>query len=92
MITRECRYCVGFFPDGDYEVNDANQCIACLDTRIEQVTECDGCGETHPLKRYVVEYHDGGSDDEVYYCDDCADLAKMDWNGETKSIELKVTP
>ena len=86
---RECRYCVGGLVDS-YEINDQGQCIACLDAKTEEVTACDGCGEEeYPLGFYRVEFHDGGNDD-VYYCVDCADLARMDWNGETKSIERKV--
>ena len=94
MITRGCRYCVDGCPDS-YEINDAGQCAACLDTKIEEVETCDGCDHPIPaseaapfpltVKRYLVTHHDGGESD-VYYCADCADLARMDWNGETKSI------
>ena len=87
--TRACRYCVAGCVDS-YEINDKGQCIACLDTKIETVVACDGCSELTdscgPLGHYLVTFHDGGSGDP-YYCVDCADLARMDWNGETKSIE-----
>ena len=43
--------------------------------------ECD----TSDHKIYVVTYHDGTTE-IVSYCDDCADLARLDWNGETASI------
>lgn len=83
--SRPCRYCVAGLPES-YEVDCAGRCVVCLDTRIAEVTECDGCDDTgHALKRYLVTHHDGGESD-CYYCDDCADLARMDYNGETKSI------
>lgn len=48
---------------------------------------CDGCDVVGlHLKPYAVEHHDGGVSSPTFYCNDCADLARMDWNGETKSI------
>lgn len=41
-------------------------------------------GETRAL--YRVTGHDG-AEDVCEYCIDCADLARIDWNGETASIE-----
>jgi hypothetical protein len=85
-IVRACRSCVSC-PDS-YEVDCVGRCISCSDTKVEHVDECDGCGDaTDDLGVYEVEFHDGGSDDEVIYCGDCAGLARMDWNGETKSIK-----
>ena len=43
--------------------------------------ECDTPERTH----YIVVSHDGTSA-EVEYCDDCAALARDDWNGETAAI------
>lgn len=86
-ITRECRSCV-YVPDS-YEVDAEGKCRYCKDTKIEIVTDCDGCDSPQPdLKLYLVTFHDGG-EQEVYYCDDCAELARVDWNGETKSITPK---
>ena len=47
--------------------------------------ECDA----PERRRYVVVSHDGAVT-ECRYCDDCAALARVDWNGETKSIEPAV--
>lgn len=50
-------------------------------------TRCDGCGKDDaPTQRYRVTRHDG-STSEASYCEDCAGLARIDWNGETKAIE-----
>ncbi len=46
---------------------------------------CDGCETVTVLKRYLVTHHDDTTS-ECLYCDDCAALARCDWNGETKSI------
>ena len=87
-LVRDCRSCVSC-PDS-YEIDDEGKCNACGDSKIETVTVCDGCDEEgHVLAFYVVEYHDGGDCDDVAYCADCAGLARMDWNGETKSITAK---
>lgn len=49
--------------------------------------KCQGCDDYQPsVKRYRVTYHDGQSE-TVEYCDGCAELARMDWNGETAAIE-----
>ncbi len=95
MITVDCRSCV-LLPDS-YEVGPDGVCVTCHGAKRETITECDGCGEREAidgtpipepigLAKYLVTFHDGGS---MYcvYCNDCRDLAKMDWNGETKLIE-----
>lgn len=52
---------------------------------------CDGCDDTRATSRYVVTHHEGNTS-HVSYCDDCAALARADWNGETASIKLETTP
>lgn len=50
---------------------------------------CDGCDETRPTKPFAVTHHNWARD----LVDYCADLARMDWNGESKRIEpAKETP
>ena len=44
----------------------------------------DGCDEA-TIKRYVVTNHEGQAA-VCEYCDDCAELAAADWNGETAAI------
>lgn len=49
---------------------------------------CLGClNEDPPLavRRYRIVDH-GGQVSNVLYCDDCAALARVDWNGETAEI------
>lgn len=84
-IIHDCRSCV-YGPDS-YEVDADGKCITCGGSKKEEIDSCDGCEatDTEDLAMYLVEFHDGGSGHCVY-CDDCRDLAKMDWNGETKSI------
>lgn len=50
--------------------------------------ECEGPeeGEQLPRALYMVTGHDG-SRTVCCYCADCADLAAIDWNGETAAIE-----
>ena len=45
------------------------------------ICECDDDGDRRP---YLVTNHDGGSE-IAFYCEDCAALARSDWNGETAS-------
>ena len=45
------------------------------------VCECD----TPERRPYIVTGHDG-VDVVCRYCDDCAYLARVDWNGETAAI------
>lgn len=53
---------------------------------VSQIGEaCNGCDQSRETTRYNVTYHSGTSE-TVRYCDDCAALARMDWNGETRSI------
>jgi hypothetical protein len=50
---------------------------------------CDGCDSEQPdVRDYLVTHHDGTTSDAAY-CGDCAALARVDWNGETQSIEAK---
>ena len=50
---------------------------------------CEGCegprDEPPDLGLYLVRFRDGHSA-RVWYCDECADLARIDWNGETAGI------
>jgi hypothetical protein len=46
---------------------------------------CEGCEKHSDTKAYNVTSH-AGSVALVWYCDDCADLAACDWNGETAAI------
>jgi len=48
---------------------------------------CEGCDQVVPVNPYRLTYTDGTIEPRVYYCDDCADLARMNWNGETAAIE-----
>lgn len=49
--------------------------------------ECEADeGEVLPRAPYRVTGHDG-SIVVCCYCQDCADLAAIDWNGETAAIE-----
>lgn len=41
------------------------------------------CGE--PVEAYRVTGHDG-TESVCHYCAECADLARIDWNGETAVI------
>jgi hypothetical protein len=53
--------------------------------RVDCVCECElEPGESR--KFYTVTGHDD-VDVIVAYCDGCAELAAVDWNGETKAIE-----
>ena len=36
-------------------------------------------------KAYIVTYHSGDSE-PVRYCDECASLARRDWNGDTLAL------
>lgn len=47
----------------------------------EYICECD----TADRAAYVVTGHDG-REDVCHYCPECAALASIDWNGETKAI------
>lgn len=47
---------------------------------------CDGCDQDAETRTYDVTHHDGTTSPRTRYCADCADLARMDWNGETAAI------
>jgi hypothetical protein len=49
---------------------------------------CNGCGYAGTTNRCKVTHHDDTTD-EVLYCDECLELARGDWNGETKSVERR---
>lgn len=46
---------------------------------------CNGCDEPRPTRSYDVTFTDGHAE-RCDYCDDCAALARMNWNGETAGI------
>lgn len=49
---------------------------------------CDGCSNTD---RPTIRYHVTGRDDVMFaarWCEDCAELARIDWTGQIASIEL----
>lgn len=51
---------------------------------------CDGCAWTScagTLNRCKVTHHDNTAD-VVLYCDECVELARCDWNGETQALEI----
>lgn len=52
---------------------------------------CQGCGEAFPTKLYRAVFVGSGGEptdpEEVRYCEHCAGLASVNWNGETLSIE-----
>lgn len=50
------------------------------------IVKCAGCDESVPVRPYDVTFT-SGSIERVNYCDDCADLARMNWNGETAAIK-----
>ncbi len=53
-----------------------------------RVDTCEGCSNTdRPTLRYLVTGHDDVMRD-ARWCEDCADLARIDWTGEIASIEL----
>ena len=51
---------------------------------------CIGCSQgadnSPPTKQYKLTYKRGGTD-VFAYCDDCADLVRMDWTGEVARLE-----
>jgi hypothetical protein len=65
------------------------ECTKCW-ARAMASAECQGCSghveAGHALRCYLVTF-ESGKTETVRYCDDCADLARMNWNGETASIK-----
>jgi hypothetical protein len=51
---------------------------------------CEGCDESRPTSLHLITRHNGTTV-RARYCADCAELARMDWNGETKSIAPALT-
>lgn len=47
---------------------------------------CQGCDAEHPTKPYRITFHNGNRE-RVDYCAECAELARVDWNGETARID-----
>ena len=50
---------------------------------------CIGCDQKKTgVRAYRVTNHEGQTE-RIEYCEDCADLGAMDWNGETAKIEVQ---
>ena len=47
---------------------------------------CEGCDEMRHTDPYTVTGHDGTVDRGVMYCEECANLARADWNGNVATI------
>lgn len=48
---------------------------------------CQGCDTDQPTRRYSVLFTGATAREAVDYCEDCATLAAINWNGCTESIE-----
>ena len=56
---------------------------------ITTIHACDGCeiwDDTTDVRAYRARFA-GGDWEEVWYCDECAALARINWNGETDAFE-----
>ena len=51
------------------------------------MTYCNGCDQEQEGVRVYRAKFAGGDWETVRYCPDCADLAEINWNGETDAIE-----
>lgn len=60
------------------------RCAVCGVTRHDP-GHCQGCDQDRETKPYNVTFTNGTTE-RVRYCDDCAGLAAMNYNGETASI------
>jgi len=47
---------------------------------------CEGCDQDEKVAPYECRFDGIDDPQEVVYCRECADLARMNWNGETISI------
>jgi hypothetical protein len=59
----------------------------------ERLSHCQGCDDMQPgVKVYRARFRDVRGNllpwETVRYCGDCADLAGIDWNGQTEAIEI----
>ena len=51
-------------------------------------TRCDGCDDLQSdVATYRARFAGDSAWETVQYCGGCADLARMNWNGETDAIE-----
>lgn len=55
------------------------------------IEKCAGCDEQNACSSYDVTFT-SGSRETVRYCDDCAALARINWNGETATIKAVESP
>lgn len=55
------------------------------------IEKCNGCDEQHACSSYDVTFV-SGKRETVRYCDDCAALARINWNGETAAIKTVESP
>ncbi len=52
------------------------------------MTKCDGCDDSKSdVRVYRAKFSGSEQWETVRYCGDCADLAGINWNGETDAIE-----
>lgn len=51
------------------------------------MTHCNGCDQDQEgVKPYLARFIGADEEEPVEYCDGCAELARMNWNGCTESI------
>lgn len=80
MLTSYDDYCDSLADGPEREPSDEEIAAQVAESR------CDGCDNTdRETRSYVVTHHDDTTS-EAHYCQDCAALARVDYNGETKSI------
>jgi hypothetical protein len=50
-------------------------------------SHCHGCDSIQPnVRTFAVQFENKATPDTVRYCPECAELAEMNFNGETVSI------